>query len=183
MQQAVLDSILPGRELATIGRWPPTPLPAPILPKVRDRLAALMRADDRLPLGLDHPDTRGALAASLDAARLNWIDEEFIDLANHAARSLPTTAINAADAPAQHGLLAWAQPVGERANLTSASACIAVRIRTWSKNHLPETSPLIDHRPARRGESLQITHETRPNAAGTLPCRRLGRGRRRGRRP
>jgi hypothetical protein len=121
MQQTVLDSVLPGRELAAIGHWQPAPLPAPILPKIRDRLAQLVRGEDRLPLGLNDPDIRDQLAAGLDAARLYWIDAEFTDLAEHAARSLPTTAVTAADAPVPHGLLAWAQPVGDRADLTAAS--------------------------------------------------------------
>lgn len=121
MQQAVIDSILPGRALAVIGRWQPTPLPAPILPKIRDRLSRLIRGDDELPLGLDNPHARGQLAAGLDAARLYWIDDEFTDLARHAAGTLPATTVTAADPPAPHGLLAWAQPVDDRADITAAT--------------------------------------------------------------
>jgi hypothetical protein len=121
MQRAVVDSIQPGRALAVIGRWQPTPLPAPILPKIRDRLTCLIRGDDELPYGLDHPNVRGQLAAGLDAAGLYWIDDEFTDLAGHAAGRLPATTVTAADAPAPHGLLAWAQPVGDRADITAAT--------------------------------------------------------------
>jgi hypothetical protein len=121
MQQTVLASILPGRTLATIGRWPATPLPAPTLPKVRDRLAQLIRGDDDLPPHLNHPDTRRRIAAGLDAAQLYWIDAEFTDLARHAARSLPATTVSATTAPTPHGLLAWAQPVGPGDDLTAAS--------------------------------------------------------------
>ena len=121
MQQAVLQSLLPGFTLAAIGRWPATPLPAGILPKVRDRLAAMLGADLGLPLGLDEPPVRTAIADSVAAARLFWIDPEFTQLADHAAGSLPATTLTPVDLPAPHGMLAWAQPVGPRADLVAAS--------------------------------------------------------------
>jgi hypothetical protein len=121
MQQAVLDSLLPGRVVAAIGRWPATPLPAGILPKVRDRLAALVRGPLGLPLGLDEVPVRAPLGVGLAAARLFWVDPQFIELAEYAVRSLPATPVTVADLPAPHGLLAWAQPVGARGDLVAAS--------------------------------------------------------------
>ncbi|WP_426502853.1 hypothetical protein ACPPVO_35145 [Dactylosporangium sp. McL0621] len=120
-QQAVLDSLLPGRTLATIGRWPVSPLPAATLPKVRDRLTDVYRGPLGLPLGLDDPDVRSTVADSVATARLFWIDAAFTELAAHAARSLPATVVDPADLPAPHGLLAWAEPVGPHADLVAAS--------------------------------------------------------------
>jgi hypothetical protein len=121
MLAAVLATIQPGRTLASIGRWPPTPLPAAILPKVRDRLTRLLRGDDRLPIDLNDAHLRAQVTAGLDVARLYWIDDDFTDLVRHAAASLPRTAFTLADVPAPHGLLAWAQPVGDRADQVAAS--------------------------------------------------------------
>jgi hypothetical protein len=121
MQQAVLQSLLPGWTVAAIGHWPAAPLPAAVLPKVRDRLAALLAGRLGLPLGLDDPHVRRAVAASVAAARLFWIDPEFTALADHAAEALPATRLTAADVPAPHGLLAWAEPVGPRRDLVAAS--------------------------------------------------------------
>jgi hypothetical protein len=121
MQLAVVNSIMPGRALAAIGRWKPTPLPASTLPKVRDRLVRLVRGEDELPYDLNRPGTRNQLATGLDAAQLYWIDDDFTDLARRAARSLPATTVVAADAPAPHGMLAWAVPMGDRADIVAAS--------------------------------------------------------------
>ena len=121
MLAAVLATLQPGRTLASIGRWSPAPLPAAILPKVRDRLTRLLRGADGLPIDLNDAHLRAQVTAGLDAARLYWIDDEFTDLVRHAAASLPRTAFTPADAPAPHGLLAWAQPVGDRADQVAAS--------------------------------------------------------------
>jgi hypothetical protein len=121
LQQAVLDNLRPGRTIATVGHWEPTPLPAPILPKIRDRLTRLLDGDDRLPGDLDHPQTRHHLTAGLQAAHLYWIDEQFTDLTRHAARDLPATAADTLTPPAPHGMVAWAQPVGPRADITAAT--------------------------------------------------------------
>lgn len=121
IQQAVLHSLLPGWTLAAIGRWPATPLPAGTLPKVRDRLATLFGGELGLPLGLDEPEVRACVADSVAVARLFWIDPEFTDLADYAAGSLPATTLTPVDLPAPHGLLAWAHPVGPRADLVAAS--------------------------------------------------------------
>jgi hypothetical protein len=121
MQQAVLQSLLPGVTVAAIGRWPASPVPATILPKVRDRLATLLAGPIGLPLGLDDPRVRSAVTQNVAAARLFWIDPEFTELADYAAGSLPATRLNPADLPAPHGLLAWGRPVGARADLVAAS--------------------------------------------------------------
>jgi hypothetical protein len=135
MLAAVLTTLRPGRALATVGRWPPAPLPAAILPKVRDRLTRLIRGDDHLPFDLNHVHVRAQLAAGLDAARLYWIDDEFTDLVRHAAASLPPTPFTAADAPAPHGLLAWAQPVGHHTDHVGAS---------WSSG--PDGTRIVSYR-------------------------------------
>jgi hypothetical protein len=121
MLQAVLQHLLPGRTLATVGHWQPVPPAAAILPKVRDRLTQLLRSDLSLPLGLDPPAVRGQLADTLDTAHLYWIDEQFTDLTAHAAETLPTTTITADLPPAPHGLLAWARPLGPRTATVAAS--------------------------------------------------------------
>src|SRR5262249_10378023 len=121
MQQAVRQSLLPGATVAAIGRWPATPLPAGILPKVRDRLATLLGGPLGVPLGLDQPQIRAVVADSVATARLFWIDPEFTELADYAAGSLPATTLTPVDLPAPHGMLAWAQPVGPRADLVAAS--------------------------------------------------------------
>jgi hypothetical protein len=74
-----------------------------------------------LPLGLDDGQVRGPISPSLEAARLFWVDPQFTELAQYAARSLPATPLTAAQPPAPHGLLAWAQPVGVRGDLAAAS--------------------------------------------------------------
>jgi hypothetical protein len=121
MHQAVLQSLLPGAAVAAIGRWPATPLPAGILPKVGNRLATLLGGALGLPLGLDDPQIRADVANSVAVARLFWIDPEFTELADYAAGSLPATTLTPVDLPAPHGLLAWAHPVGPRADLVAAS--------------------------------------------------------------
>jgi hypothetical protein len=79
-------------------------------------VSRLIRGNDELPFDLNHAPVRADLASSLDAARLYWIDDEFTGLVQHAAASLPPT-----DAPAPHGLLAWAQPVGRHTDQVAAS--------------------------------------------------------------
>jgi hypothetical protein len=59
--------------------------------------------------------------ASLDAAQLSCYHNEFTDLVQHAAASLPRTPFTAADAPAPHGLHAWAQRVAGHTDLIAAS--------------------------------------------------------------
>jgi hypothetical protein len=117
--QAVIDGRRPGRAIATTGRWEPAPPAAPILPKVRDRLTNLLRGPDHLPPDLNHGALRTLLADSFEAAHLYWIDDEFTDMAEHAARSLPATTISATDLPAPHGLVTWAQPVGDRRDVAA----------------------------------------------------------------
>jgi hypothetical protein len=117
--QTVIDGRRPGRAIATTGRWEPIPPAAPILPKVRDRLTRLLRGPDHLPPNLNHRALRTLLADSLEAAHLYWIDDEFTDMAEHAARSLPATTINTADLPAPHGLITWAQPIGDRRDVAA----------------------------------------------------------------
>ena len=106
IHEVVLGSLLPGRDLVAVGRWPAAPPPAATMPKVRDRLTTLIRGPHTLPLGLDDPHVRATTADSIATARLYWIDTELSELADHAARSLPATTIDPTVAPAPHGLLA-----------------------------------------------------------------------------
>ncbi|MEU7906397.1 hypothetical protein [Actinoplanes sp. NPDC049118] len=119
--EQVLATLDPGRELAVSGRWEPHPLPAPTLPKVRDRLAALIAGGDALPFGLGQPATRTALANSLTTTRLYWVDDEFTDLTRNAAQVMPRMAFAPGDLPAAHGFAAWSQPVDARRRCVAAS--------------------------------------------------------------
>jgi hypothetical protein len=118
--RGVFAGLQPGRTVLAIGRWEPVPLPAPILPRVRDRLADLLRGPDHLPADLDAPDLRARLADGLRTAHLYWIDPQFTDLAVHAAEALPDRPITA-HPPAPHGLIAWAGPVGQRHDTVAAT--------------------------------------------------------------
>ena len=120
-QQAVLDRLLPGRTVTDIENWPPAALDAASMPKVRDRLVQLLRSDDRLPAGLNEAPIRDQLADHLDTARLFWVDAEFTDVVRHAITSLPETHLTTEDAPAPHGLLAWAEPVGDTLTTVAVS--------------------------------------------------------------
>ncbi|GAA1616249.1 hypothetical protein ACFQY4_18165 [Catellatospora bangladeshensis] len=110
LQRVVLDSLLPGRVLITTGRWPSAAPAARLLPKVRDRLAALLRGPDHIDTPPLEP-VRHDLASGLDQARLYYVDAHFSQMVQHATAALPPTTAAAALAPADHGLLTWAEPV------------------------------------------------------------------------
>ncbi len=114
LHAAFLSTLQPGRVLITTTAWPPTPIHAKDLPKVRDRLARFYRGSDGLPTDTGQPELRGHLARGLDRAGLFWIDDEFTELAEHAANQLPAATINRDDMPAQDGLLIWARPITDR---------------------------------------------------------------------
>ncbi|MEV1109137.1 hypothetical protein AB0I95_10835 [Micromonospora sp. NPDC049751] len=105
----VVQTLRPGRTLLTDTHWPHIPITATTLPKVRDRLAALLTGADRIDL-LDARQ-RQAVAAGLQGGRLYAVDDEFTDLASTAAADLPATVLDVEDLPAPHGLLVWASPV------------------------------------------------------------------------
>jgi hypothetical protein len=117
----ILATLRPRHILADKGSWQPRVLPAASLPKIRDRLAALI-ADDTLslPFGLEDPDTRTPLATSLATSRPYWIDDEFSTLTRNAAATMPRLAFTPADLPAAHGFVAWAQPI-DRLQYVAAS--------------------------------------------------------------
>ncbi len=121
MLRQVLATLRPGRALSVDGRWGPHPLPATTLPKVRDRLAALIAGDVALPFGLGHDAMRTPLTASLTIARLYWVDDEFTVLTRNAAQVLPRLGFVPGDLPAAHGFVAWAQPVDARRRCVAAS--------------------------------------------------------------
>jgi hypothetical protein len=121
MLRQVLNALRPGRALTADGRWEPQAVSATMLPKIRDRLAALIAGDVTLPFGLSQPAVRRPLAASLAIARLYWIDEEFTVLTRNAAQVLPRMTFTPGDLPAAHGFVAWAQPVGARRRCVAAS--------------------------------------------------------------
>ena len=111
LHQAFVTSRQPGRTLITTTAWPPGPIPARLLPKIRDRLAGLYRGHDRLPPALALNHARGVVADSLDRARLYWIDPQFSNIAGHAATQLPAVTLDQHLPPRPDGLLAWATPV------------------------------------------------------------------------
>jgi hypothetical protein len=114
LHAAFLASRPAGRTLITTTAWPPTPMAARDLPKVRDRLVRLYRSSDQLPGPYANPQLRDDLADGLLSARLYWIDPEFTTLTEHAAGQLPYTGIDPDDPPAPSGLIVWAQPVTNR---------------------------------------------------------------------
>jgi hypothetical protein len=120
LHAAFLHTRHPGRTLLTTTAWPPSRLTPQDLPRIRDRLTHLYRGGDHLPGPLGEPVLRHSLAGGLDRARLYWIDPEFTDVADHAARLLPPTTIDPGDLPAADGLLVWAAPVHD-ATITAAS--------------------------------------------------------------
>ncbi len=103
----------PGRTLLTTSRWSPAHLKAGTLPKVRDRLAGLLRGAVRLPAPLHGAELRGLVADGLDQARLYWIDPQFTTLVAEVLADLPDTAITDRIVPTGGGLLAWPTPVGQ----------------------------------------------------------------------
>jgi len=111
----------PGRTLLTTGDWSPAQLKAPTLPKVRDRLAGLLRGPLDLPAPIDHPEPRRLIAEGLDHGRLRWIDPEFTKLVAEVLADLPNTNITDRIVPAGGGLLAWSAPLDQRHRIAAAS--------------------------------------------------------------
>ncbi|WP_144118338.1 hypothetical protein [Catellatospora sichuanensis] len=112
LQRAVLNSLLPGRILITTSEWPAMAPPARAMPKVRDRLARLLRGPDVLGAPA-LVDAGGDVADTLDQGPLYYVDAQFSQMAEHAAAVLPDAAAVPELAPSQHGLLVWATPVGD----------------------------------------------------------------------
>ncbi|RZU76005.1 hypothetical protein EV384_4600 [Micromonospora kangleipakensis] len=119
LQATIVDSLQAGRTLTSVGEWQQMPVAATRLPKVRDRLTALLRGPDQIDLLPAEP--RQAVADGLDGARLYWVDPEFTDLTRHATAALPDTPFESTDLPAPHGLLAWALPLETMAALSWTS--------------------------------------------------------------
>jgi hypothetical protein len=112
LHQAIIVSREPGRTLITTGTWPTVTLKPPALPRIRDRLAALLRGPTRLPRPLADPGIRHRIADGLDQGQLTWIDSEFTDLIDHVHTDLPDTPITERIVPTGVSLLTWADPVG-----------------------------------------------------------------------
>jgi hypothetical protein len=103
----VLTTRQPGYTFITTTDWPHTPIPATTLPKVRNAAAKLLHADIAIPNPFTAP-LRDTIAAGLNQAHLYAIDDEFTDLAHHAAAGLPAAAVSSPTALlAPHGLLLW----------------------------------------------------------------------------
>ncbi|MDG4838367.1 hypothetical protein O7631_17750 [Micromonospora sp. WMMD967] len=126
---AFLNARLPGRTLITTTTWPATTITAAELPKVRDRLTRFYRGTDNLPATLGITDTRQQIAAGLERSHLYWIDNDFTDLAEHAAGQLPDVHISRDLIPSANGILIWPRPVTHR-QLTAASWTDATHGRT-----------------------------------------------------
>ncbi|MCP2325216.1 hypothetical protein HDA40_003723 [Hamadaea flava] len=110
LHQAFLRQRLPGRVLLTTTAWPELDVSPRDLPKVRDRLASFYRGPDELPTTLRISNVRRQLADSLDRARLYWIDDNFTELAEHAASQMPAVTASKDLAPCDDGLLVWTRP-------------------------------------------------------------------------
>ncbi|MFE9694960.1 hypothetical protein [Micromonospora sp. NPDC005806] len=120
LHDAFLTARLPGRTLITTTAWPATTITAGELPKIRDRLTRFYRGADKLPAALGITDVRDQIAASLDRSHLYWIDNDFTDLAEHAAAQLPDVSISRDLMPSADGMLVWPRPVTHR-QFTAAS--------------------------------------------------------------
>ncbi|HEX8344865.1 MAG TPA: hypothetical protein VF657_08995 [Actinoplanes sp.] len=116
LHRAFLAGLRPGRTLISTTAWPTTTITARDLPKVRDRLARLLRGPVALPahFTVDRRD----LADRLDQGRLYWADATFTDLAVTAAQSLSTTALHTDAIPGDTGILAFATPIADTAAIT-----------------------------------------------------------------
>ncbi|KAB1118472.1 hypothetical protein F6X54_03275 [Micromonospora aurantiaca] len=108
---AFLDARLPGRTLLTTTAWPAASIAAKDLPKVRDRLTHLYRGNDDVPAALGLTGARGQIADGLDQSRLYWIDDDFTDLAEHAATQLTALTIGHDLGPPANVLITWSRPV------------------------------------------------------------------------
>ncbi|MFG3602427.1 hypothetical protein [Micromonospora chersina] len=120
LHRAFLDARLPGRALITTTAWPATTITAAEVPKVRDRLSSFYRGNDQLPAALEITSTRAEIATGLDRSHLYWVDNDFTELAEHAAAQLPDTPISRDALPSTDGLLIWARPLTPN-QLTAAS--------------------------------------------------------------
>ncbi|SIM52993.1 hypothetical protein [Micromonospora cremea] len=120
LHQAFLNARLPGRTLITTTAWPATTITPGELPKVRDRLTRFYRSPDNLPAALAITDPRDQIASGLERSHLYWIDNDFTDLAEHAAAQLPDIRIGRDLIPSADGMLIWPRPVTHR-QLTGAS--------------------------------------------------------------
>ncbi|PTA43547.1 hypothetical protein [Micromonospora sp. RP3T] len=121
---AFLDDRLPGRTLLTTTPWPAAFITAKDLPKVRDRLAHFYLGSDDLPAALGFTGTRGQIADGLDQSRLYWIDDDFTDLAEHAATQLTDLTIGHDTGPPANVFITWSRPVTQH-QITAASWTVA----------------------------------------------------------
>ncbi|BEL05710.1 hypothetical protein Q0Z83_039010 [Actinoplanes sichuanensis] len=112
LHEAIILSREPGRTLITTGTWPALPLKPPALPRIRDRLAALLRGPTGLPHPLADPAVRHEIADGLDQGQFTWIDGEFTDLIEQVHTDLPATPVTERIVPSRVSLLTWANPVG-----------------------------------------------------------------------
>jgi hypothetical protein len=122
LHRAIVLTREPGKTLLTTGEWSPAQLKATTLPKIRDRLARLLRGPVNLPHPLD-AERREQLADGLDQAGLYWIDPQFTALVAEVLEDLPNTAITDRIIPKRKGsgLLVWSTPVDQRHRIAAAS--------------------------------------------------------------
>ena len=92
-----------------------------MMPKIRDRLAGLLRAPANLPDPINDPDVRRPLAEDLDRAPLYWINDEFTKLVIDVTDDQPPAPITDSIIPSASGLLAWPRPVGRNSRLEACS--------------------------------------------------------------
>ncbi|MDT4995632.1 MAG: hypothetical protein QOH97_5524 [Actinoplanes sp.] len=109
------------RTLLTTTDWPPARITADMLPKIRDRLAQLLRSPARLPQQINEPSHRQAIASQLDLAAMYWINHEFTDITNEVSEHRPPAIVTSEVVPSPSGLVAWPAPVGARRRLAAAS--------------------------------------------------------------
>src|SRR5690349_3512084 len=82
----VLATLRPGRALNVDGQWEAVALPATTLPKVRDRLAALVGGEVALPFGLSQPALRAPRFAASAVRAPRESSQTRPDVSNSAAK-------------------------------------------------------------------------------------------------
>ncbi|MEU4693731.1 hypothetical protein [Actinoplanes sp. NPDC023714] len=110
-----------GRTLLTTTRWAPARITAAMLPKVRDRLAGLLRGPVALPEPINESGKRQAWAKELERNAMHWVTPETAEAVNAATGDQPPARLRDDLLPTRIGLLVWPRFVGEKRRLAAVS--------------------------------------------------------------
>lgn len=117
--EGIVESRHDVRTLLTTTRWPAAKVAPDALPKIRSRLAGLLRGPAQLPQPLH--TARQVVAEGLDRCQLMWVDDEFTDLVDSVSADLPQAAVTDDLVPAPDGLLVWPRQVGSQHRIGAVS--------------------------------------------------------------